>query len=460
MAQGIKILNPPSLEHWSYSTPPLGIAILQQNLKRAGFDVEIDDLETKFLKLSKPLPDTINGWLVRRNFAQISSYAKTALSTTRINQKDVGISVFCKGQLFPALVISEYLTSLGKRVYLGGRLAPFLKHSAIRKKVSINNRIFETQNEFIKFLGVSEPESTNLPDFSGLPLKLYKTKIRGNRELILPYLIKEGCNKVCAFCNEFAYPKPPLSKPRKSVAREIGLGIKKLKQIHKTRYFFFADCAVNNDPELLGLVAEELVDAGIEWGGFACVPGLQPSLLRKMKRSGCRYLLLGIESGSQRILKLMSKAQTTRMAEIVIRNVKGAGIFNHCFFMTNFPGETKEDHLLTRGFLRRNSQYMDDAFVQIFELDEGSYIIQHPRQFGIKVSPKASFLRREYSMGNMSYNQVLGVGKNRKLELELLIAKNVKLRRYLRHPIAAMKSLFYSRFVQHGFPLDRLFDYT
>ena len=70
---------------------------------------------------------------------------------------------------------------------------------------------------------------------------------------------------------------------------------------------------------------------------------LDLELLKLMKRAGCYFLILGVESGSDRILKHMRKKITVAQVEEKTRLVAQAGILPHAFFMLGYPEETEAD---------------------------------------------------------------------------------------------------------------------
>lgn len=68
-------------------------------------------------------------------------------------------------------------------------------------------------------------------------------------------------------------------------------------------------------------------------------------LLRKMAKSGCKKILMGIESGSQTILNSMNKRVNVSSIEISMRLIRKAGLKVKPTFIFGFPGETRETAL-------------------------------------------------------------------------------------------------------------------
>jgi radical SAM superfamily enzyme YgiQ (UPF0313 family) len=70
-----------------------------------------------------------------------------------------------------------------------------------------------------------------------------------------------------------------------------------------------------------------------------------------MAKAHCRTLMLGIESGSQKVLDRLKKEQTLAEIETAVTNAKQAGIeIVHGFFVVGNPDETVEDMRATFDF--------------------------------------------------------------------------------------------------------------
>lgn len=101
-------------------------------------------------------------------------------------------------------------------------------------------------------------------------------------------------------------------------------------------------------------------DLGIQWIGNARVDEVRPDLLAKMKKSGCRLMSFGIESGNQRVLDGTRKGITLQQSLDGIRLVKEAGITSFAYFILGMPGETKETIEETIAFAKKlNADYVN-----------------------------------------------------------------------------------------------------
>jgi len=61
-----------------------------------------------------------------------------------------------------------------------------------------------------------------------------------------------------------------------------------------------------------------------------------------MKRAGCKKISFGLESGSQKILNIMRKNGTLKMARKAVNMVNKEGLEVHASFMIGNVGETKK----------------------------------------------------------------------------------------------------------------------
>lgn len=89
---------------------------------------------------------------------------------------------------------------------------------------------------------------------------------------------------------------------------------------------------------------------------FVCITradSLDEYLLKEMKLSGCKEVHIGVETGSNRLLKLMNKQTTSEVLAKGILAIKKAGIKAKVYLMYNYPGETRKDRDLTIEFIKR-----------------------------------------------------------------------------------------------------------
>ena len=80
----------------------------------------------------------------------------------------------------------------------------------------------------------------------------------------------------------------------------------------------------------------------LRWLCNARVNTLDLETMRLMRKAGCRLIIPGIESGSQRILDNIRKGTKVEQYLPYVRNAKKAGLLVHACYMVGNQGETKE----------------------------------------------------------------------------------------------------------------------
>ncbi|MFB6088425.1 MAG: radical SAM protein, partial [Candidatus Aenigmatarchaeota archaeon] len=89
------------------------------------------------------------------------------------------------------------------------------------------------------------------------------------------------------------------------------------------------------------------------WFCFAHVNHLDREQLEWMKRAGCERILVGFESGSQKILDYINKGISVDRSLKIGRMIKDFGINFTGDFMVNFPGENYEDLMKTDKLIQK-----------------------------------------------------------------------------------------------------------
>lgn len=118
---------------------------------------------------------------------------------------------------------------------------------------------------------------------------------------------------------------------------------------------------------------------------------LNDNFVDKLKKAGLKNILLGLESASERILKLMNKtAECSRYIEIaenIVKKYNEKGISVHFPVIIGFPGETSEERNRTITFLK----YLKDSYplfsynINILELDISSKLYHDFAEYDISM---------------------------------------------------------------------------
>ncbi len=216
------------------------------------------------------------------------------------------------------------------------------------------------------------------PDFDGLPMEKYFVP-----EPILPYLATRGCYwGRCEFCDHGeGYTSGYRTKKDWQIIDELTF----LKEKYQTRHFHFTD--ESYPPALFRKLTRKLVESKLDIAWTTHIR-FEKSLLddevwQDAQDAGCKYLHMGYESGSERVLQLMDKATTTEIIQRSLELSSRHGVWNHVMGFFGFPGETYEDAKFSTQFLEDNREHVHSIGFGTFDLSKHTPVAKNPEKFGI-----------------------------------------------------------------------------
>jgi radical SAM superfamily enzyme YgiQ (UPF0313 family) len=187
--------------------------------------------------------------------------------------------------------------------------------------------------------GIQEEDLDNLPhpDRSMLPFRRYFI-MTGRRAFCTTCMTSRGCCFSCAFC-DVPYKSIRFHSPEwvlQDVKNCMDLGI---REIH------FYDDNFNLNPERASTIASMMSRQMLnpDWTFRGRVDCLDPAMLKAAKKAGCYRVYLGLESGTDRILKAMNKQITVSDIKKGVAAAKKAGLEVHGYFMIGFGDETRQE---------------------------------------------------------------------------------------------------------------------
>jgi hypothetical protein len=236
--------------------------------------------------------------------------------------------------------------------------------------------------EFVPRPLIADLDTLPFPTYEEFELHEYHPE---TNNVNLPFLFSRGCIGKCTFCMDHYI----LGKHRVRSAENAVAEMKHHIQRYGITHFGFNDLICNGSPKNLERLCDLIVEENLNilWWSYAVVRrGLTAQLFRKMRASGCVSLNFGMESASDKVLKLMNKYFNQEIAEETVRNCARAGIQTSINVIVGFPGETRTEHQETLDFLKRNRDYIHSVVnVGTLMLSPGTYLSMHPEEFGIKI---------------------------------------------------------------------------
>jgi magnesium-protoporphyrin IX monomethyl ester (oxidative) cyclase len=218
---------------------------------------------------------------------------------------------------------------------------------------------------------IEDLDSFPLPARHLLPMNEYtdavkETPLRGviNKPWTI-MITSRGCPFRCVFCTHHVV------WGRKWRGRSPGNVVAEIEHLVKTygiKQIDFLDDNMTLDRTRMENICDLIVKKNlhIEWFTPSGVRAdtLDESLLRKMKKSGCKKIRVAPESGVQEIVDtVIKKNLDLKSVERAVRLCKKVGLKVGCFFVIGLIGETKDDIKKTINFAYKLRQLGADSFI-------------------------------------------------------------------------------------------------
>jgi len=169
---------------------------------------------------------------------------------------------------------------------------------------------------------------------------------------ILQYITTRGCNARCRFCiMANIYKSNLIRKPKDQILAELKylLHNYNINTIH-----FSDDNTFRNEQEALQLcdiINKVAPRHAIPWRCATRINtlcNLSLNTYKTLSGSGCEGVVVGVESGVDRVLKLMGKGITVSQINQALQRLTSNGLDKNLFsFLFNFTGETKKEAIET-----------------------------------------------------------------------------------------------------------------
>lgn len=262
-------------------------------------------------------------------------------------------------------------------------------------------------------------DSMPWPDYSDFDLSLYQFGTAIGSE------ISRGCIAKCEYCAETHF-----WKYRGRVATTVVDEFEYHYNTFGVRTVHFIDSLVNGNLKELRAFALGVVAKGMNelvWAGYARSDGrMDLAYLQDLANSGCQMLNFGAETGSNRVLDLMSKNVTREEMEQNFIDLKKVGIKAYTNWIVGFPGERIDDLAQTFIFLWRNR----DTGISHYSLnacndEAGTPLKTDPQKFNISTTTRWG--------GKWVSNDLTNTPVHRLIRYKTYLIFASHMRRHLRH---------------------------
>lgn len=295
----------------------------------------------------KSLPDVLGLSLFNSNIAPSLFVSKKLKERNPDCMVVLGGGIFAD-QLFPGgpnftNLIKEMGAYIDKVIVGEGEI---LLLKLLNGELNEDQLVFDS-NKDLK--GKVEFSELRTPDFDDLEIDRY------------PYLstfISRSCPFQCHFCSETIQ----WGKYRKRNISEAVNEMVELSTKYNRSLFLLGDSLL--DPVVTNLSNEIIqVGAKVYFDGYLRVSknASEPENAILWRSAGFYRARLGVESGSDRVLKLMNKGITKAEIKSTLKNLAEAGIKTTTYWIAGFPGETEDDFQETLDLLVELNEYIFSA---------------------------------------------------------------------------------------------------
>lgn len=192
-------------------------------------------------------------------------------------------------------------------------------------------------------------------DLDGFPMPVWEKMPRASKYYIQ---VSRGCPGDCSFCYRTFGKRIRVRHPALIVEE-----IQNLLHYTEIDELILGAATFGLPKKHSNALLDALIKSGlnkkIRWQAVTRVDTGDPAFFSKMKQAGCYLVGLGIESGSNRILKATGKHTTKEKISDSVRAIKTAKLDSTGFFVLGHPWETKETAKQTSDFaIQLNPTYM------------------------------------------------------------------------------------------------------
>lgn len=356
----VALIRPPEVhKYWNATRPSLGISYIASYLDYHGIKVKIFDAnfhswspQQTVEKVLEFKPDLIG--LTSMTHEISMGHGIASLLKKRLHHVPIVIGG-CHVTALPRETLEEFINFTygiygeGEQTMLS--LVRYLENENAETVHEINGLVYRhaqgiTVNPPRKRLSSDELDKLPYPAFHHY--YSHKTALAGKNEHYV-IISSRGCPYNCAFCMQVLGRQVRRRSPQNVVA-EIEFAIDRYG-VHTV--YFLDEILLFNDQltyDTLELMIKHHLPSHIRWRGLTRINFVNEKLINKAKEAGCFALEVGIESGSNEVLKRINKQITTEQAAEAVRIIKKAGIAVDANFILGHPLETIETVKTTMRF--------------------------------------------------------------------------------------------------------------
>ena len=301
----------------------------------------------------------------------------------------------------PVIIGGPQATALDENFFKDSKCDAVVRYEGELTVLELMNYFLEEVGELKNILGISyfengkilkNPERPLIKNLDALPFadeNCYLIPQNFYRSLSL--MTGRGCPFHCAFCHEGAHTRTVRFRSVENVLAEIDQYLKKIGD--ENFFIFFTDDTLN--VERVKKICEELKkrrkQKNFEWfcEGHIHTMYKNPEMIKYLADGGCIRMQLGIEAGTEKVLKAYGKNSTPQEIIEVVKKCRDAGIReiygNIILAGANFSREIfEEDKKFALELLEIGEGTVELGVVTYWPLAE-TKMTNQSKDFGIKI---------------------------------------------------------------------------
>jgi radical SAM superfamily enzyme YgiQ (UPF0313 family) len=339
---------PKKLEYRS-SVPPIGLGLIATAIKNKGFSVELIDTNNNNFSLKKLISKIVN---------KKPDFVCTNVFTTNLELvKELVESIYIKTHFIIGGLATQYLY---KDIFKWNSKNPIDIIHGDGELITtdiIENNIKQNISNKLKskrYFKIDKSSEYFVRDINNEKLdRNFFTKEPQNNYFGFPeahIITGRGCNYKCAFCAAARSLNSDYLIREKSTESIIS-EIKHLQSIYSNlKSIRILDDLFLKNKKSIEKAINIFNKFDLKWRSMAHVFSFKDTnedVIEKLKLNGCSELFIGIDSGSQRILKKIHKIDNINLIKENLTRLFKNSIPIKAYFIYGFPDETEEDFKLT-----------------------------------------------------------------------------------------------------------------
>ncbi len=380
-------INPPyeRLKGLSLESIPMGLLYTATMLEREGYECTVYDADTDFYQGDLEYNNLTRSKTHARYIDNLNNENHPAwVETTKVLREYkpdfVGVTM-----MTPSYSSSQRIFKLVKKecpdavLLAGGPHVTISKSDVLKSNPEVDfGFVGEAEESIIEFMNAFSSDKnfsriegllyregddvcftgirSRIEDLDRIPIpdrKLLYYADKYHKQTLSFMVASRGCPFACTFCASVPLwgKKVKLRSPD-NIVKEIDYLV---SEYGIKTFGFWDDTFTTNKANVIdfcGRIKQKYGSTRFKWKCITNINVIDNELLLALKKSGCRIIDIGVESGSDRILRMIKKNITTDKVKEASRLIKKNGFWLHTFFMIGIPHEEEEDIRKTIDFMK------------------------------------------------------------------------------------------------------------